>query len=113
MQIEWLNNDLTRARVTRGFWRRVAATVYRKTEHGVSVWYYEGRLHDPMVEGSFDGFLYGHRGIPRRLEKARQRELDRRNEQKREARDRELAELRRQDNPWQPVAKLPSARLLR
>lgn len=122
MKIEWLNEEMTRARVTRrefpDFWHVTQAEVYEKSdperEHRTlqAAWYYKGRTTDLMVEGCFEGFLGLHTGLARRLQDDRERIEKKRAELRALRKQKEIEEIRLKDNPWQPVAQLPKAKLL-
>jgi hypothetical protein len=83
MRIDWLNDDLTEARVTRGFWWWKRVTILRGTHP--PVWSY------PSGEQMLDGALI------LLLDRKRRRELLRRGF----------------DRNWQPVRSLPSARVVK
>lgn len=85
MKIEWLNSDLTEARVTRGWWRwkRVAHVKYTP----ITIWRF--------ASGDDVGDLW----VP--LQGARTEEMERREQQA----------LR--DRNWQPVSSPPVAKVVR
>lgn len=105
MKIEWFYDDLDKARITRRCWPRFwvveQAIVYRKPDG--AAWYYEGRTHDPRVEGCFEGFAFEHTGLAGKISASRRREEQRIGDERDARAKRELAEMRRLDNPWQPV----------
>lgn len=105
MKIEWLNDELTRAKIVRGWFRKRYAIV----QYCNGCWRFEfdnGELERGSSTSAYtDGRLSGARD---RVRTKRHRELRKRAAEQtaREARETE-------DRIWRPVQKLPKARLLK
>ncbi len=98
MKITWLNDEMTEAVITRGWWRKKQASVVRSKDSKDEFRHdYEWKRHWFFVE---TGYLIG-KGYSIKLEKARQR------------RTAEAEWKSRHGKEWVPVVGLPRARLLK